>query len=117
MIIAFFLLFMMFCKDLTIVFSKIDKQKEILRTCMYIYKEVNKNFVIGRSVWIDEDGVKMICGLLHPNMKVLEYGSGGSTTLFGSFVSKWISVEHDKKWGKLIEKYINGLNLQDYKIY
>ena len=111
-IISLFLLFIIFYKDLTKVVSKIDEQKEIFRTCLYVYKEINKKFVIGRSVLIDEDGVKMICNILHPSMKVLEYGSGGSTTLFGSFVSKWISVEHDNKWGKLIDKYINGLNLQ-----
>ena len=113
-------MFILFSNDkqhFATVISKIDKQKGLFQICINKYKEVNKEFVIGRSVWIDEDGVKMICNLLHPSMKVLEYGSGGSTTLFGSFVSKWISVEHDKKWGKLIEKYINGLNLQDYKIY
>ena len=37
-----------------------DEQKEIFQTCMNNYKEVNKDdkFVEGRSIWIDEDGVK-----------------------------------------------------------
>ena len=37
-----------------------------------------------RSVWIDEEGVRLICLLLRPNMTVLEYGAGGSTTMFRS---------------------------------
>ena len=91
-----------------------DEQKEIFQTCMNNYREVNKDdkFVEGRSIWIDEDGVKMICNLLHPSMRVLEYGSGGSTTMFSNFVSKWTSVEHDKKWGEKMKTVLNELNLQ-----
>ena len=54
----------------------------------------------------------MICNLLHPSMRVLEYGSGGSTTMFSNFVSKWTSVEHDKKWGEKMKTVFNELNLQ-----
>ena len=91
-----------------------DEQKEIFQTCMNNYKEVNKDdkFVEGRSIWIDEDGVKMICNLLHPSMRVLEYGSGGSTTMFSNFVSKWTSVEHDKKWGEKMKTVFKELNLK-----
>ena len=68
-------------KDTTILATAAlekDEQKEIFQTCMNNYREVNKDdkFVEGRSIWIDEDGVKMICNLLHPSMRVLEYGSG-----------------------------------------
>ena len=95
-----------------------DEQKEIFQTCINNYREVNKDdkFVEGRSIWIDEDGVKMICNLLHPSMRVLEYGSGGSTTMFSNFVSKWTSVEHDKKWGEKMKTIINNLNLQVFEL-
>ena len=49
-----------------------------------------------RSVWIDEEGVRRICLLLRPDMRVLEYGSGGSSTLFSKWVTQWVSVEHDR---------------------
>ena len=101
-------------KNLTTAMLKRNEQKEIFQNCMNHYKQVNKDdkFVDGRSIWIDEDGVKMICNLLHPSMRVLEYGSGGSTTMFSNFVSKWTSVEHDKKWGEKMKTIINNLNLQ-----
>ena len=35
-----------------------------------------------RTVMLDPDNVKLVCSLLTPDMKVLEYGSGGSTTFF-----------------------------------
>ena len=63
---------------------------------MQICTYVSHIMFISRSVWIDEEGVRLICLLLRPNMRVLEYGSGGSSTLFSKWVSKWVSVEHDR---------------------
>ena len=31
-------------------------------------------------------------------MRVLEWGSGGSTLLFSRYVFSWTSIEHDKNW-------------------
>ena len=31
---------------------------------------------------MDEEGVRLLCLLLRPSMTVLEFGAGGSTTLF-----------------------------------
>ena len=59
----------------------------------------------------------MICNLLHPSMKVLEYGSGGSTTLFSNFVSSWTSVEHDASWGEKMEAIFNDLHLQGFELF
>lgn len=35
-----------------------------------------------RTVMLDRGGVELICSILKPDMDVLEYGSGGSTTFF-----------------------------------
>ena len=50
-----------------------------------------------RSVWIDEEGVRLICLLLRPNMTVLEYGAGGSTTMFRSQPHSGIFVIFETK--------------------
>ena len=50
-----------------------------------------------RSVWIDEEGVRLICLLLRPNMTVLEYGAGGSTTMFRSHTHSGIFVIFETK--------------------
>ena len=97
--------------------TKNEDQIKIFEKCMNEYKEVNKGkFKYGRSVLMDEDGVKMICNLLYPNMKVLEYGSGGSTTMFSNFVRSWTSIEHDTKWGENMKTIIKDLNLQDIEL-
>ena len=35
-----------------------------------------------RTVMLDRGGVELMCSILKPDMDVLEYGSGGSTTFF-----------------------------------
>ena len=35
-----------------------------------------------RTVMLDRGGVELVCSVLRPDMDVLEYGSGGSTTFF-----------------------------------
>jgi len=42
--------------------------------------------------------IKYIVGLLEPSDTVLEYGAGGSTTVFSQMVKKYISIEHDRSW-------------------
>ena len=63
-------------------------------------QENTNNKHISRSVWIDPAGVEVICSLLSPNVSVLEYGAGGSTTFFSQFVKTWVSIEHNTKWAK-----------------
>lgn len=94
---------------------KDPEDRDIFRMCMEDYFKYNSEdkFVMGRSVWIDERGVRMICHLLHPNMTVLEYGSGGSTTMFSKYVRSWTSVEHDRGWGTRMQALIEDLHLQE----
>ena len=84
--------------------------------CMRAYKESLErgNFQDGRSIWIDKSGVEvtvrvkkkndfpqieqLICAVLTPDTRVLEFGSGGSTTLFSPFVKQWTSIEHNTYW-------------------
>ena len=35
-----------------------------------------------RTVMLDRGGAELVCSVLRPDMDVLEYGSGGSTTFF-----------------------------------
>ena len=62
----------------------------------------DNTFKDGTSVWIDRSGVEVICSLLSPHLHVLEFGSGGSTTLFSPFVSHWTSIEHNEYWAETV---------------
>ena len=88
---------------------------------------------------MDSGGVSLICSLLHKNISVLEFGSGGSTTFFrlwfsivqdtiatktklldyfclvlwisptSEYVSSWVSVEHDVRWAKRVRSILAKL--------
>ena len=48
--------------------------------------------------------VQLICAILTPDTRVLEFGSGGSTTLFSPFVKQWTSIEHNTYWAVSVNK-------------
>jgi len=66
------------------------------------------------SAWLEEPEIEKIISYLNPDDIMLEWGAGGSTLLFSSFVKKYISIEHDKKWYdhiKFLGAKINNLEL------
>ena len=72
--------------------------------CLAAYRQTlgGGKFERGRSVWIDPGGVRLLCSLLRPHLAVLEFGSGGSTSLFSQFVRSWTSVEHNSWWANKV---------------
>ena len=74
--------------------------------------KIGKNSVSDKNPWISFSAIDFMKEILHPNMTVFEYGSGGSTLFWASRVKKVISVEHDKVW---YEKMKLELALQQIK--
>ena len=80
--------------------QKYERNITTYEKCISAYRKTldGGKFRLGESVWIDGPGVHMICALLHPDMSVLEFGTGGSTSLFSQFVRSWDCVEHNQWW-------------------
>jgi len=76
-----------------------DGKMTVKEKCLYEYNlTLSFESTMGRTVMLDWWGVELICSVLRPDMDVLEYGSGGSTTFFSQFVKSWTSMEHDGNW-------------------
>ena len=58
--------------------------------------------------WITFDAIDYLKELIKPDMKVFEFGSGGSTKFFVNRVKEIHSVEHDERWYNLVEKELGG---------
>ncbi|WP_439490594.1 hypothetical protein [Algoriphagus sp.] len=90
-----------------------------LRSILNYYpKYVEYNLDYGKSPlklgipWITLEATSYLSNLIHPNMKVFEFGSGGSTKFFVERVEEIHSVEHDEKWYDWVKKELgNTLNL------
>ena len=62
-----------------------------------------------------EDEVPFVCFSLisflkkniEPNMRIYEFGSGGSTLFFAKHAYSVVSIEHDKKWRDLVSRAIS----------
>ena len=85
-------------------------EKSWSESCMEQYNvSLTYTLTPGRHVFIDRGGVSLLCSLLGPNVSVLEFGSGGSTTFFSKFVKRWVSVEHSADWGNKVTSLLSSL--------
>lgn len=62
------------------------------------YLAPDRNSVADKMPWMTFSVIEFLKKISHSEMKVFEYGSGGSTLFWSSRVKDVISVEHDKSW-------------------
>jgi len=53
-----------------------------------------------RIPWISYPAIKMLEKILKPEMRVFEWGVGGSTLFFSARVRQLVSIEHDLQWAE-----------------
>ena len=62
--------------------------------------------IIKKMPWINFKAIRFLNSILKKDMKVFEYGSGGSTQFFMHRVCELITVEHDEAWFNLVQQKI-----------
>jgi hypothetical protein len=67
--------------------------------------------------WITFSALDFLEKTLTKDMRVYEYGMGGSTLFFAKRVKEIVSVEHDKKWFNLVEEIIKKKGYDNWKGY
>jgi hypothetical protein len=77
----------------------------------------NKMPLTEEQPWIAFAAIHFLKKVLRKDMRVYEYGSGGSTLFFAARVQEVISAEHDKDWhakvqGELNKKRIHNCQLR-----
>lgn len=61
--------------------------------------------------WISFGAINWLKGYLKPDMKVFEYGSGGSTIFLARRVQEVFSVEHEQGYFDVVQSELNRKNL------
>jgi hypothetical protein len=74
-----------------------------------------RNSVIDRSPWISFSAIKFLKEIIRKDMRVFEYGSGGSTLFWISRVQELVSVEHDNIWYSNMKKQLDDYAIQNSK--
>ena len=64
--------------------------------------------------WMTFDAIRFLKKNLKKNMKVFEYGSGGSSVFFSKQAGEVISIEHNKEWFTLVKKYMDDHSVHNW---
>jgi predicted O-methyltransferase YrrM len=85
----------------------------------YIPRCLSHNLVNGRTPldlempWFSYAAIDFLKGFLTPQMKVCEYGSGGSTIFFARRVKSVFSIEDNAKWHALVTQRLEEKELHN----
>src|SRR5450432_974123 len=74
-----------------------------------------RNSVDDQSPWISFAAIGFLKKIVRQDMRVFEYGSGGSTMFWISSVQEVISVEHDLSWYTNMKKKLDEQPLRHYQ--
>lgn len=83
-----------------------------LRTLQCEWEVINE-----KIPWITFSAIDFLKKNITTEMRVFEYGSGGSTLFFASRTQEGVSVEHDLKWYKKISNILEKNSFQNWQIY
>jgi hypothetical protein len=72
--------------------------------------------LVARVPWITFGAIDFLNSQLRPDMRVFEYGTGGSTLFFGQHVGSVVSVEHDAAWSAQVRQAATALHLENVTI-
>jgi hypothetical protein len=74
-----------------------------------------KNTLSDGKPWMTYDAIRFLNKKIKNDMKVFEYGSGGSSVFFSKLASEIVSVEHDKNWFASVQKNITLRGITNWK--
>ncbi len=88
----------------------------------YIPRCVRHNLINGKTPldlevpWFSYAAIDFLDGFLKPEMRVCEYGSGGSTVFFAKRVKTVFSIEDNPKWYELVSKRLKERELDNVRL-
>lgn len=66
--------------------------------------------------WITFEAARFLSRVLAPHMRVLEWGTGGSTVFFARRVAEVESVEHEKAWLEKVDATLKSRGLRNVRL-
>jgi hypothetical protein len=68
--------------------------------------KIGQTAIKDRKPWITFEAREYLKKIIHKDMRVFEYGSGGSTLYFLDNVAEVVTVEHDTSWFNLVKNSV-----------
>lgn len=76
-------------------------------------KKSGDNPLLRKLPWMTYDAIDHLAKICTPEMKVFEWGSGGSTLFFASRCNHVTTVEHDTTWSNFLKEKIDELSFKN----
>lgn len=95
-----------------IINGPVFKQAKFIFDYFKYNKNINKGPLDWQMPWTTIESIKFIQSKLNSEMKVFEYGTGGSTLFFCKSVYEIYSIEHDENW---FEYLINKAEIKELR--
>lgn len=77
------------------------------------FRNTNEGTLYYQIPWLVFSCIDFLDNWLKPDMKVFEYGSGGSTLYFAQKADKLFSIEHDPEWYLITKTAIEERNINN----
>lgn len=75
-----------------------------------------RNPLVDKRPWISFAAIRFLEDILKKDMRVYEYGTGGSTLFFSRYVKEVIATEHDQSWYNTVMGEINKNNIHNCQL-
>lgn len=72
--------------------------------------------IIDERPWIIFAAYRFLYRHLNPDMRVYEFGTGGSTLFFAQHTKEIIAVEHDKSWAEKVKRALKSSGCHNWLI-
>jgi predicted O-methyltransferase YrrM len=69
-----------------------------------------------RAPWLTYDAIRFLERIVRPDMRVFEYGAGGSSLFFATRVREGFSVEHDPAWAAEVQQTVAAQGIKHWQV-
>ena len=73
-----------------------------------------RNSIADQIPWINFEAQQYLANLLRRDMRVFEYGTGGSSLFYANRVAEVVGVEHDKVWFDVVLSAMRAGNFHNF---
>jgi hypothetical protein len=72
--------------------------------------------ITDRTPWMTYGAIRFLKRILRKDMRIYEYGAGGSTIFFALLAEKVFTCEHDPIWAIKVQEVLDKMNCPNYEI-
>jgi len=82
----------------------------------YLSMSEDATAITDQRPWLTHGAIRFLKRILRKDMRIYEYGAGGSTIFFALLAEKVFTCEHDPLWAIKVQEALDKMNCANYEI-